>query len=89
MDIATVGTVMDNLKMDQNKPVLKFAAKMNSNFSQLKELIPRGQFNNIPATPAVSINISNISSSLDYQKQSCNLWLQRIRLFSQRLMMRP
>jgi len=57
MDIATVGNVMDNLKMDPNKPVMKFAAKMNSNFSQLKELIPRGQFNNIPAAPADSINV--------------------------------
>ncbi len=37
---------------DPNDSVMEFAAKMNSNFSQLRELIPRGQIVNIPATTA-------------------------------------
>jgi hypothetical protein len=35
MDMAKIGTVLDNLKMDPNDHVRQFAAKMNSNFSQL------------------------------------------------------
>jgi len=52
MDVAKIGTVLDNLKMDPQDHVDEFAAKMNSNFSQLRELIPRGQIVNIPAQPA-------------------------------------
>jgi hypothetical protein len=43
MDVSKVGTVLDNLKMDSNNHVSVFAAKMNNNFSQLREHIPRGQ----------------------------------------------
>jgi hypothetical protein len=43
MDVSKVGTVLDNLKMDSNDHVSVFAAKMNNNFSQLRELIPRGK----------------------------------------------
>jgi hypothetical protein len=35
MDVAKVGTVLDNLKVDPNEPVMEFAAKMNSTFTQL------------------------------------------------------
>jgi len=42
--------------MDPNDPVNKFAAKMNNNFSQLRELIPRGQIVNIPENPANRTN---------------------------------
>jgi len=35
MDVAKIGTVLDNLKKDPNDHVDKYAAKMNSNFSQL------------------------------------------------------
>ncbi len=40
MDVAKVGTVLENLKMDPNDPVNEFKATMNANFSQLRELIP-------------------------------------------------
>ncbi len=38
--------------MDPAMPVMKFAAKINSNFSQLREMILRGQIVNIPANSA-------------------------------------
>jgi hypothetical protein len=41
--------MLDNLKMDSNDSVMEFAAKMNSNLSQLCERIPRRQILNIPA----------------------------------------
>jgi hypothetical protein len=56
LDISKVGTVLDNLKMDPTKPVMKFATKINSSFSQLRELIPQGQIVNIPANPADRTN---------------------------------
>ncbi len=56
MHVAKVGTVLNNLKMDPNEPVMEFAAKLNSNFSQLPELIPRGQIVNIPANAAARDN---------------------------------
>ena len=56
MDVAKVGTALDNLKMDPNDHVDEFATKMNSNFSQLQELIPRGQIINIPANAADRTN---------------------------------
>ncbi len=40
MDVAKVGTVLENLRMDPTEPVMEFSAKMNGNFSQLRELIP-------------------------------------------------
>jgi hypothetical protein len=43
MDVAKIGTVLDNLKMDPQDHVDEYAAKMNSNFSQHRELIPRGK----------------------------------------------
>ncbi len=43
MDVSKVGKVLDNLKMDSKDHVSVFAAKMNNNFSQLRELIPRGE----------------------------------------------
>jgi len=42
--------------MDSNDHVSVFAAKMNNNFSQLRELIPRGEIRNIPAAPADRTN---------------------------------
>jgi hypothetical protein len=42
--------------MDPNDHVDEFVAKMNSNFSQLQELIPRGQIVNIPEQPANRTN---------------------------------
>jgi len=54
--VSKVGTVLDNLKMDSNDHVSVFAAKMNNNFSQLRELIPRGEIRNIPAAPADRTN---------------------------------
>jgi len=56
MDVAKVGSVLDNLKMDPNEPFMEFAAKMNTNFSQLQELIPMGQIANIPAQPTDRTN---------------------------------
>jgi hypothetical protein len=38
MDVAKVRQVLDNLKMDPNDHVSQFAAKMNTNFSQLREI---------------------------------------------------
>jgi len=43
--------------MDPNKKVMDFAAKINSNFSQLCELIPRGQIVNIPVATADQNNL--------------------------------
>jgi hypothetical protein len=40
---------IDNLKMDPNNHVSQFAAKMNSNFSQLRDIIPCVGIINIPA----------------------------------------
>jgi len=64
MDVAKVGQVLDNLKMDPAEHVDQFAAKMNTNFSQLRELIPRGEVVNVPAaleerTDAVCAGIHN------------------------------
>ena len=56
MDVAKIGTVLDNLKMDPQDHVDEYAAKMNSNFSQLRELIPRGQIVNILEQPASRTN---------------------------------
>jgi hypothetical protein len=42
MDVAKIGQVLDNLKMDPNEQVSQFATKMNTNFSQLCDIIPRG-----------------------------------------------
>jgi len=47
MDVSKVGTILDNQKINPNEQVMDFAAKMNSNFSQLRLLIPRGQIVNI------------------------------------------
>ena len=52
MDVAKVGTVLENLKMATVEVPMKFAARMNSSFSQLREMIPRGQIVNIPQDPA-------------------------------------
>ena len=53
MDVAKVGTVLENLKMvEQTEQPMKFAARLNSAFSQLREMIPRGQIVNIPQDPA-------------------------------------
>ncbi len=41
---------------NSNGHVSVFAAKMNNNFSQLRELIPGGQIVNIPAAPANRTN---------------------------------
>jgi hypothetical protein len=49
MDVAKIGQVLDNLKMDPNKHVSQFAAKMNTNFRQLCDIIPRGEVVNVPA----------------------------------------
>jgi len=56
MDVAKIGTVLDNLKMDPNDQVDEFAAKMNANFRQLQELIPRGESVNILEQPANRTN---------------------------------
>ena len=40
---AKVGTVFENLKMATVEVPMKIAAKINSSFSQLQEMIPRGQ----------------------------------------------
>jgi len=56
MDVAKIVMVLDNLKMDPNNPVDEFAAKRNANFSQLRDLIPRGQIVNIPGQPANRTN---------------------------------
>jgi len=42
MVVAKIGTVLDNLKMDPNDLMDEFSAKMNANFCQLRELIPKG-----------------------------------------------
>ena len=52
MDVAKVGTVLENLKMATVEVPMKFAARINSSFSQLREMIPRGQIVNIPQDPA-------------------------------------
>ena len=53
MDVAKVGTVLENLKMaEPTEQPMKFAARLNSAFSQLREMIPRGQIVNIPQDPA-------------------------------------
>jgi len=49
MDVAKIGTVLDNLKIEPNDHVSQFAAKMNDNFSQLREIIPWGEIVNVPA----------------------------------------
>ena len=49
MDVAKIGQVLDNLKMDPNDHVDNFAAKLNTNFSQLRDLIPPGEVVNVPA----------------------------------------
>jgi len=64
MDVAKIGQVLDNLKMDPNEHVSQFAAKMNTNFSQLRDIIPRGEVVNVPAalnkrTDAVCTGIHN------------------------------
>jgi len=41
MDVAKIGQVLENLKMDPNEQVDQFAAKLNTNFSQLGDIIPR------------------------------------------------
>jgi len=64
MDVAKIGQVLDNLKMDSNEHVSQFAAKMNTNFSQLRDIIPNGEVVNIPInrddrTDAVCAGIHN------------------------------
>ncbi len=49
MDVAKIGQVLDNLKMDPNEHVDNFAAKLNTNFSQLRDIIPLGEVVNVPA----------------------------------------
>jgi len=49
MDVAKIGQVLDNLKMDPNEHVSQFAAKLNTNFSQLRDIIPAGEVVNVPA----------------------------------------
>jgi len=49
MDVAKIRQVLDNLKMDPNEHVDQFAAKMNTNFSQLHDIISRGEIVNVPA----------------------------------------
>ncbi len=49
MDVAKIGQVLDNLKMDPQEHVSKFAAKLNTNFSQLRDIIPLGEVVNVPA----------------------------------------
>ena len=52
MDVAKVSNVLDNLKMDPSEPVMKYATRMNNSFSQLRDLVPLGRINNLPANPA-------------------------------------
>jgi len=47
--VAKIGQVLDNLKMDPNEHISHFAAKMNMNFSQLCDIIPKVEIVNIPA----------------------------------------
>ena len=54
MDVVKIRSVLDNLKMDPNYHVNDFAAKMNSNFSQQWEFIPRGQI--VPADRTIGIH---------------------------------
>jgi len=68
MVVSKVGTVLDNLKMDPNDQVSDFAAKMNNNLSQLRELIPWGQIVNIPEAPANRTNAICISTMQYVQK---------------------
>ena len=49
MDVAKIGQVLDNLKMEPNEHVSDFAAKLNTNFSQLRDIIPPGNVINVPA----------------------------------------
>jgi len=49
MDVAKIGQVLENLKMDPNEHVDHFAAKINTNFSQLRDIIPKGEIVNVPA----------------------------------------
>jgi hypothetical protein len=49
MDVAKIGQVLDNLKMDPNEHVSQFAAKMNTNFCQLRDIISRGEIVNVLA----------------------------------------
>ncbi len=53
-----------NLKMDPNEHVSEFAAKLNTNFSQLRDIIPNGEVVGVPAdigdrTDAVCAGIHN------------------------------
>jgi len=100
MDVAKIRTVLDNLKMDPQDHMDEYPAKMNSNFSQLRELIPRGQIVNIPENPANRTNTvcegihdnAIKHTHLQYlkyffiagQKQSCNLWHLKIQQPSQK-----
>ena len=64
MDVAKIGQVLDNLKMDPNEHVSEFAAKLNTNFSQLRDIIPNGEVVGVPAdigdrTDAVCAGIHN------------------------------
>jgi hypothetical protein len=64
MDVAKIGQVLDNLKMDPNEHVSQFAAKLNTNFSQLRDIIPNGEVVNVPLdrnerTDAVCAGIHN------------------------------
>jgi len=49
MDVTKIGQVLENLKMDPNEHVDQFAAKMNTNFSQLRDIIPPGEIVNVQA----------------------------------------
>jgi len=48
MDVAKIGMALNNLKLDPNDHVSQFAAKMNNNFSQLREIIPGGKLSTYP-----------------------------------------
>jgi len=49
MDVAKIGKVLDNLKMDPNEHGSQFTAKMNMYFSQLRDIIPKGEIVNFLA----------------------------------------
>jgi hypothetical protein len=52
MDVAKCNTILENIKQQPDEHPVKFAARLNSAFSQLRELIPKGTIFNLPANAA-------------------------------------
>jgi hypothetical protein len=85
MYVAKIGQVLENLKMHPNEHVDQFAAKMNTNFSQLRDIIPRGKIVNVPAdlaerTNAVCEGIHN--NAIGYTHLQYQQWINLTSAFT-------